>query len=152
MEKEKIEKIVSKHRHEKAALLAIFHDIQKEDKQTGMESLRYIAQLMNVSYAHIYGLATFYGAFSTEKKGDMDIRVCDGLACHINGADEVIETLNSELHMGFDETSWDEKYTLGKVHCLGLCTIGPNASLNGKAHSRLDKEKILKVLQDKKGR
>ena len=53
MEKEKIQRIVFRHRHEKAAILAILHEVQAEDKYLGMESLRYIAQLLKVPFATI---------------------------------------------------------------------------------------------------
>ena len=152
METEKLEKIVNKHRYEKAALLAILHEVQEEDRGLDVDALRQISKLMDVSFAHVYGLATFYAAFSTGKKGELEIRVCDGLACHLNGAADIIEALKSELHIDMDETSWDEKYSLHRVQCLGLCTIGPNASFNGKAFSKLSREKLLKTLERMKGK
>ena len=152
METEKLEKIVNKHRYEKAALLAILHEVQEEDRGLDVDALRQISKLMDVSFAHVYGLATFYAAFSTGKKGELEIRVCDGLACHLNGAADIIEALKSELHIDMDETSWDEKYSLHRVQCLGLCIIGPNASFSGKAFSKLSREKLLKTLERMKGK
>ncbi|MFH1351029.1 MAG: NAD(P)H-dependent oxidoreductase subunit E [Pseudomonadota bacterium] len=144
--------MVRKHRHEKAALLAILHEVQEEEKHIGMESLQSIAQLMDVSFAHIYGLATFYSAFSTTKKGDNVIRVCHGIACHLNGAGEIIKAQESHLDIHIGETSWDEKFSLEKVQCLGLCAIGPNVEINGKAHSRLSRERITQTLKGEKGK
>lgn len=148
MEKEKIRKIVSKHRHEKAAILAILHEVQEEDKQLDMESQRYIAQLLNVPFANIYGLATFYSAYSTSRKGDTRIRVCNGISCHLNGSDEVAEALKSRLNLEMGEASWDEKYSMDSVQCLGLCSIGPNVSFNDETYPRLNKEKILEILNE----
>jgi len=148
MEREKISKIVSKHRHEKAAILAIFHEVQAKEKRLEMESLRCIAELLKVPFANVYGVATFYSAFSTSKKGETVIRVCDGICCHINGSDEVIKALKSYLNIEMGETSWDEKYSMEKVHCLGLCSIGPNISFNAKTYCRLNEEKIVDILQE----
>ena len=147
MDKDKIRKIVIKHRNEKSALLAILHDVQEKDKQLNIESIRYISQLLELPFANIYGLVTFYSAFSTSKKGETIIKACDGIACHINGADEIIDALESKLNLKMGETSWDEKIGLEKVHCLGLCSISPNVSLNDKTYSNLNKEKILEILQ-----
>jgi NADH:ubiquinone oxidoreductase subunit E len=147
MEREKIKKIVSKHRHEKAAILAILHEIQSEDKQLETESLNYIAQLLKVPVANVYGLATFYSAFSLGRKGDTNIRVCSGISCHINGADEVIDVLKSKLHLEMGETTWDEKFSLEKVHCLGLCAIGPNVAFNIDTYSKLNKERMETILE-----
>ncbi len=148
MEREKISKIVSKHRHEKAAILAIFHEVQAKEKQLEMESLRYIAELLKVPFATVYGVATFYSAFSTRKKGETEIRVCDGICCHIEGSDEILKALKSYLNIEIGETSWDEKYSMEKVQCLGLCSIGPNISLNTKTYCGLNKEKIVHILRE----
>ena len=147
MEKEKIEKIVNKHRNEKSAILAILHEVQAEDHQLNAESLRYIALLLGVPYANVYGLATFYSAFGTDKKGKTLVRACDGISCHINGGEEVIEVLKSKLNIEIGQTTWDEAFGLEKVRCLGLCSISPNVSLNDKTYSNLNKEKILEILQ-----
>jgi len=147
MEKEKIKKIVSKHRHEKAAILAILHEIQAEDNQLETESLNYIAQLLKVPVANVYGLATFYTAFSLGRKGDTKIRVCNGISCHINGADEVIEVLESKFNLEMGETTWDEKFSLEQVHCLGLCSIGPNVAFNTDTYSKLNKERIETLIE-----
>ena len=154
MEKDRIRKIVRKHRHEKSALLAILHEVQAEDKQLDTESLKYISKLLKVPYANVYGLVTFYSAFSTTKKGKTVIKACDGISCHINGANEIIETLKSGFNLNMGETTWDEKFTLEKVQCLGLCSIGPNVSFNFDTYSKLDKERmemILEILQKKAG-
>ena len=149
MDRDKIRKIVVKHRNERSALLAILHDVQEEDKQLNIDSIRYISQLLELPFANVYGLATFYSAFSTSKKGETTIKVCDGIACHINGSNEVIGALKSKLNIDVGQTTWDEKSSLDKVHCLGLCTVGPNAAFNEKIYSKLDKEKILEIFDEK---
>lgn len=147
MEKERIEKIVNKHRNEKSAILAILHEVQAEDNQLNAESLKYIALLLGVPYANVFGLATFYSAFNTEKRGKTLVRACNGISCHINGAEEVIKVLKSKLNIELGETTWDESFGLEKVRCLGLCSISPNVSFNDKTYSNLNKEKILEILQ-----
>ena len=149
MEKEKIKRIVGKHRHEKAAILAILHEIQEEDKQLDTESLSYIAQLLKIPVANVYGLASFYSAFSLTRKGGTEIRVCAGIACHIKGSDKIMDAMKSYLNIEMGETTWDEKFSLEKVQCLGLCAIGPNASFNSKVHPHLDEDRILEILDER---
>ena len=151
MKKDKIQIIVNGHRHEKASILAILHEVQNEDKHLSMESLSSIAKMLKVPFANVYGLATFYSAFSTSRKGETEIRICNGISCHINGADKVIETLKSHLNIEVGETTWDEKFSMENVGCLGLCSIGPNMDLNGEAFSRLNDDMALKILKKKTG-
>jgi len=149
MEKEKIKRIVSKHRHEKAAILAILHEIQEEDKQLDTESISYIAQLLKIPVANVYGLASFYSAFSLTRKGGTEIRVCAGIACHIKGSDKIMGAVKSRLNIEMGDTTWDEKFSLEKVQCLGLCAIGPNASFNSEVHPHLDEDRILEILNER---
>jgi NADH:ubiquinone oxidoreductase subunit E len=151
MDKDKIRKIVNKHRNERSALLAILHDVQEEDKQINIDSIRYISQLLELPFANIYGLVTFYSAFSTRKKGKIAIKACDGIACHINGSDEIIDALKSKLKIEVGETTWDETSSLERVHCLGLCSVGPNVAFNEEIYSNLNKEKILEIFEEKVG-
>ena len=146
MDREKIQKIVVRHRHEKAALLAILHDVQQQEKHLGMDSLKAIAEMMEIPFAHIHGLATFYSAFSTSRKGRTEIRVCDGIACRLRGAEEILEALKPELNIDEGETTPDQEYSLEKVHCLGLCAIGPNAAFNEKIYPGLNRESIVEIL------
>lgn len=146
MEKEQIEAIVRKHRHEKAAILAILHDIQEHDKELSVESLRYVSKLLKEPFAHIYGLATFYSAFSTSRKGDVEIRVCDGISCYLKGSERIVEKIKDHLGIEEKETTWDGKYSLERIHCLGLCSIGPNVSFNEKVYSGVDEDAILDIL------
>jgi NADH-quinone oxidoreductase subunit E len=149
MDRDKIQEIVTRHRHEKASLLAILHEVQQQDKQLAMDSLKYISEILAIPFAHLYGLATFYSAFSTSEKGRTEIRVCDGIACRMHGADEVFDALKPALGVDEGQTTPDREYSLERVHCQGLCSIGPNAALNEKVYSRLSREKIMKILSDR---
>lgn len=151
MKKEQIKKIVNKHRHERSALLAILHEVQEIDRKLDIETLRQISEQLKIPFANVYGLATFYSAFSTGKIGDTVVRVCDGISCHLNGAGEVIDALKSCLNLEIGETSWNGRFSLQKVHCLGLCSIGPNVSFNDDTRSNLDKEKVVKLLKQRAG-
>jgi NADH:ubiquinone oxidoreductase subunit E len=45
------------------------------------------------------------------------------------------------------ETTWDEKFSLEKVHCLGLCSIGPNVAFNLVTYPKLNKERIETIIE-----
>jgi len=151
MEKEEIAKVVRKHRHEKAAILAILHELQEHDRCVDMESLRYVSELLKVPFAYAYGITTFYGAFSTAKKGKTQIKVCDGISCHMKGSRDIIDTIRSHLNIDVGETTWNEKFSLDKVACLGLCAVGPNLSLNGKAFSMVTRGQVKDLLEKIQG-
>ena len=45
------------------------------------------------------------------------------------------------------ETTWDKKFSLEKVQCLGLCSIGPNVAFNMDTYSKLNKERIEMIIE-----
>jgi formate dehydrogenase subunit gamma len=56
--------------------------------------------------------------------------------------------VRSRLNIGWHETTSDGALTLEPVFCLGLCTIGPAALLDGKPLARLDPARFEAALEN----
>ena len=50
-------------------------------------------------------MATFYKAFSLTPRGKHVIRVCLGTACHVRGAQRVLDAIKSELQIEPGQTT-----------------------------------------------
>ena len=83
MEKEVIDRIISKFPETKGNLIAMLHEIQNEFRYLPEEELRYLSRKINVHMTQIYSIANFYNRFSLTPKGDKEISVCLGTACHV---------------------------------------------------------------------
>ena len=68
---------------------------------------------------------TFYAQFRTKPLGRNVIRICNGTACHVNGAKEIYSVIQDELGLTYDETTDDGVFSLLSVACLGCCLAGP---------------------------
>ena len=82
---EKVDRVVDKYRREKKALIGILQDIQEEYNYLPKDVLLHIKDKLNIPLTQIYGVVTFYNAFSLKPRGRHLIAVCTGTACHVKG-------------------------------------------------------------------
>jgi NADH-quinone oxidoreductase subunit E len=126
-----IDKAISKHIHERGPLVTVLQVVNADLGYIPPESLRYIASKLNVPLADVYHVATFYTAFSLTPRGEHNIKVCMGTACHVRGSARVLDALEERLEIKAGDTTKDQKFTLETVNCLGACAMGPVILVNG---------------------
>jgi NADH-quinone oxidoreductase subunit E len=141
-----IDGILSKHHFSQSMLIAYLQDIQRELNYLPQEALRFVARRVNVSLPRVYGLATFYKAFSLLPRGRHMIQVCLGTACHVRGGANLLESFERELGIRAGETTYDDKFSLESVRCVGCCGLAPVFIIDGRFYGKLTQEKIPQVL------
>lgn len=125
--------------------------LQKVQKSRGYlpeDALRTIADYTQTPLANVAGIATFYSQFYLEPQGEHTIKVCQGTACHIKGANEILDELERELDVTPGEVTSDGKFTLTNVRCLGACSLAPVMMVDEDVHGNLDPEKAKDVLEE----
>ena len=80
MTPEAIEKIVAEHAEKQGSIIAILEDIQNRYRYLPEEALRIVARRTGKSLVDVYGVATFYKAFSLKPRGKHLISACLGTA------------------------------------------------------------------------
>jgi NADH-quinone oxidoreductase subunit E len=148
MTPEKIETIIEGYNNKGSAILAILQDIQTEEKYLPKEALEYVSEKMHIPLAHIFRVATFYNALSLKPRGRHKIDVCQGTACHVRGGDKILEKLERDLKIPVGETTKDKRFTLESVHCVGCCSLGPVAVIDGNVFGRLSQDKVPALLKE----
>lgn len=109
----------------KAGLISILEDIQTKYTYLPEKALRLVAKETGYSLVDIYGVATFFKAFSLKPRGKHCVSACVGTACHVRGAQTVVEEFKRQLDLAPGETTPDNEITLETVNCLGACALGP---------------------------
>ena len=79
----RLREIIDRGLGDPGSLIAVLQDVQREFHYLPPEALTETAKSLKVPLSKVYGVATFYNAFSLEPKGEKVIRVCQGTACHI---------------------------------------------------------------------
>ncbi|MFQ5957244.1 MAG: NAD(P)H-dependent oxidoreductase subunit E [Candidatus Brocadiales bacterium] len=113
------------HKLTSGDLIALLQRTQDVYGYLPRAALELISSETSIPLTRIFGVATFYSQFSFIPKGKYTIKVCIGTACHVRGADQVIEELERNLNIKEGETTKDLKFTLQSVACLGTCALGP---------------------------
>lgn len=136
--------------NEQKELIHILHKVQAENGYIPAETITAISKHLKISESEIYGVLTFYKAFSLEPRGEHIVTVCMGTACHVRGGPQIVEEMERKLDIEVSQTTADNKFTLETVNCLGCCAIGPVVVVDGKYYSQVTLKKIDKILKDYK--
>lgn len=135
---------------EKKSLIEKLHDLQDQNKNQSyltQEALVNLAKEEKISPAKVFAVATFYSMFSVTPRGRHIIRVCEDQACHMDGAETIIQTLEKVLHVRIGDTTPDGVFTLEHSSCLGLCDQSPAMMIDGEAYGNLTRTKIESIIQ-----
>jgi NADH-quinone oxidoreductase subunit E len=147
MNHEKVSEILGKYEADESSLIAILQDIQEEYSHLPKEALIQISKEMNVPLSRILSLATFFKAFSLKPKGKHPVHVCLGTACHVRGAQLVLEKFEREMGIKSGETSDDLLFSLDAVRCLGCCGLAPVVQVGEEVHGKISPAKVAGVIK-----
>lgn len=149
-----VEKVITQHQNKKTALISILHEIQKKYSFLPEEALKKVASNLGMDINDIYGVATFYKAFSLIPKGKHTITLCLGTACHVRGGPKILREVKNFLKIEPGQTTADKKFSLEAVNCLGACAVGPVMIVDGKIYGEMNsfmaRQIIEKLSQNKK--
>jgi NADH-quinone oxidoreductase subunit F len=144
-----IQETVSRYKAVKGGLQPALHTVQGIcGNWLPMEALKLISEGMDIPYAYLYGVMSFYTMFSPTPRGKYIIRMCESPPCHILGADNLLEVLKAELGLKAGETTSDGLFTLEHTACLGVCEVSPAMQINEVVFGRLTPERIKNIISD----
>lgn len=138
----RVEDIIARHAGREGPLLPILHDVQAQFGQVSDDAVRTIAAGLNLTRAEVFGVKSFYHDFTAQPVGRHVIKICRAEACQALGGRAVAERLKKALDLDWHETSADGAVTLVPVYCLGLCSCGPAAMVDGEVRGRLDAAQV----------
>jgi NADH-quinone oxidoreductase E subunit len=143
-----VEKISGESHKDQRELIHMLHDAQNKFGYISAQSISQIARELKISESEIFGVLTFYKAFTLEPRGKYQITVCLGTACHVRGGVKIAEEMERKLNIKVGKTTPDKKFTLETVNCLGCCAIGPVVVVNGKYYSNITIKKVDAILKE----
>ena len=84
---------------ERGELIPILQMFQARLAYLPPETIELVADYLGVSPSEVYGVATFYNQFRFNPPGKNPIKVCLGTACHVKGADIILENFERKLEI-----------------------------------------------------
>jgi NADH-quinone oxidoreductase subunit E len=148
MEVSKIDGIIHQYGARKSAILSILQERQAGEKYLPKDALEHVSQKMQIPMVQVFRIATFYNALSLKPRGRHKIDVCLGTACHVRGGDRILDKLKRDLGISVGETTKDKRFTLESVHCVGCCSLGPVAVIDGDVYGRLSQDKVPALVKE----
>lgn len=142
--------IVARYPQDTSSAIPILQEIQNEIGYVSPEFIKKITELTGIPTSDLYGIVTFYSQFRLEPLGKHHIQVCNGTACHLAQSEKITEVFESETKTKSGSTSADGMYTIEQVACLGCCSMGPVANVDGEIIGKLTADKVKKIVKDTK--
>jgi formate dehydrogenase subunit gamma len=134
----RLAEILEAHAGREGPLLPILHDVQAAFGFVSEETIRAIAEHLNLSRAEVSGVVSFYHDFRRTPEFRPTLKLCRAEACQARGSEPLAavagQAAGARVHV---ET----------VYCLGLCSAGPSAMVGDKVYARLDAAKVTALIE-----
>jgi NADH-quinone oxidoreductase subunit E len=131
----------------KDTLIQTLHKAQGIFGYLPEELQRHIAQRYHISHAEVSGVVSFYNYFTTTPKGEVQINVCLGTACYVNGSDKVLAEFERILNIKSGEVTPDGHFSIESLRCVGACGLAPVVTVNDKVYGKVKPENVQEILE-----
>lgn len=138
--------IIDGRRSQPHQLIEVLQDVQERCGYIPEEAMKIISKELGVPLIEVYGVASFYKAFSLTPRGKNVLHICTGTACHVRGAKTILAQASTQLGIAPGETTEDGLFTIEHVNCLGACALGPVVTENGSCHHHMNSGKIRRLI------
>jgi NADH-quinone oxidoreductase E subunit len=147
---QKIEEIKSHYPEQKAAIMPVMWMAQKKFGWISDEVKQYIAELLNLSYAHVHGVASFYTMYFKKPMGKYHIQVCTNVSCMLLGGEEIYMHLCNKFGIKNMEVTEDGRFSIEEVECMGACGGAPMIAINEEYYENIDIKKVDEIINSLK--
>ncbi len=144
---EEIEKAIRIVPYKKAACVEALKVVQAHRSYVSDESLKDVANFMDMSAEELDSVATFYNLIFRKPVGRHIILLCDSISCWVMGYDKIKEQLTQKLNIEYGETTGDGRFTLLPNPCLGTCDCAPALMIDKDLYRNLKVEELDEILK-----
>ena len=128
-------------------LIPLLQEIQDHLGYLSEEAIVKTGSFLGLSTTKIFGLATFYDRFRFIPSGKIQIRICHGTSCFLNGSQAIINKIREETGVMPGQTSRDGNFSYEIVSCMGGCCNGPVINVNGQYHTHIKAEQLPELIK-----
>ncbi|MFQ5682701.1 MAG: NADH-quinone oxidoreductase subunit NuoE [Candidatus Binatia bacterium] len=139
--------LVRRYPKKEAAMIPVLFLAQSEFGHLSPEAIDYVAKMMELPSARVYGVVTFYTLLKMKPIGRHHIQVCRTLPCALAGSERITAFVRKELGIQVGETTAGGEFTLSEVECLASCGTAPMMQINEEYYENLSEEKIKELLK-----
>ena len=142
------DQIIDKYGADRETLVQILLDIQDRYRWLPKPVLEKTSKRLGIPLSYVYNVVTFYKHFSLVPRGRHSLSVCLGTACHVRGAERLLDRVVQTVGVRPGQTTPDEKFSLETVNCLGCCALGPVLLADDEYLSNPTSKEVERVLEE----
>src|SRR5215475_6502383 len=143
---QKFTELVQRYPRKEAALVPVLSLAQREFGHLSAAAIDYVATIMQLPVARVYGVVSFYTMLNMKPIGRHHIQVCRTLPCALNGAEKITAFIKAKLGIEVGQTTADGKFTLSEVECLASCGTAPMMQINDAYYENLTEARVTEIL------
>ena len=147
---ERIDLVLESHDCDPTQIVGILLEVQalNERHYVPEPTAYYIADRLKMRVTNIFDCLKFYSELSPVPRAKYPIQACCSPACRVNRVDShrLISTLERLLDIKLGETTYDGRFTLEQVTCIGACDRAPAVRINGHVYDHLDTQEKIEAL------
>jgi len=144
----KIAALCERYPSKKPVVMAALHLAQKEFGHLSDDALKLVASTLDLPYAHVYGVATFYTMYRRAPGGVTTIRMCTNISCMLRGGYEVLAAFESKL--GLKKGESNKEFHLVEEECIAACANAPCAVVGTKYFLDITPDKVGGIIDELK--
>lgn len=122
----------AKYPEPKAAIMPVLWMAQKKWGWLSEDVMKHVAGVMDLPYAHVLGVASFYTMYFKKPMGRHHVQVCTNVSCMLRGGEQLYAHAKQRLGIGHNQATDDGTFSLEEVECMGACGGAPMIAINEK--------------------
>lgn len=127
---QRIERITGQYPERQAAIMPVLWLAQKKWGWLSTTVLQRVAAVLDLPYAHVYGVASFYTMYWKKPMGRSHVQVCTNISCLLRGGENIYRHVSERLGIGHNQRTPDGTFSLEEVECMGACGGAPMIAIN----------------------
>jgi NADH-quinone oxidoreductase subunit E len=142
-----IDRVLDKYHRNPGQLVPILLDVQEITNWLPKDAILEVSAGLGMPPSRVFGVASFFKAFSLVPRGRHTVTICMGTACHVQGAPRLLDATERDLGIKRGAITPDGLFGVDTVNCLGCCGLAPVISVGRDVHGKLMQTDIPKVIE-----
>ena len=142
----KLKAVIEEHKGMPGGTMPVMQKAQEIYGYLPEEVQIMIAEGLGIPMEEVYGISTFYSLYNLNPKGEHKINVCLGTACYVKGSQQVLDKIESILHVENGSITADGKFSLDATRCVGACGLAPVMIIDDDVYGRMTPDQVEAIL------
>jgi len=131
-----------------SAVIPILWKAQEQEGWTSEPAIRYVAEMLDMSYIRVLEVATFYTMFYLSPVGKVaHFQVCGTTPCMLRGSEDIINVCKKRIGKPHAVTQ-DGNFSWEEVECLGACTNAPMIQVTKDVYEDLTTQSMNRIIDE----